>query len=146
MRLRKPRPPTYEQLTQMYQRAAADCDLARMAMQAVLHERPAAKTTRGHKSNGDGRYRYRVYRPDAPSGGILILTYEKDGQAPYSCPYWWEKWNGTESWVFSQAELDARQGLRAQLRALDQATATLGFDEGAECEHAAAELGEDGEL
>lgn len=70
--------------------------LTRIGLQCGLHERPEADCLIPERY-ADGKrtgcfYRFRVYRSQGPTGGILLLTFKAPGQADSTTAYYWDQW------------------------------------------------------
>ena len=95
----KRRKPGYEVLEEWHRQADHDLTLTRIALQCVLHEKADVDyiiDEQGTSKRGVPRYRYRLYRRNGPTGGIVVITFICQGQADSSTARYFEEYRTYE--------------------------------------------------
>jgi hypothetical protein len=74
------------------ERAERDASITQHGLYCAMHSKPVASETWRGDSDKRDRYTARLYHPNQPHGGILLVTFEYPGQRPSTTAHYFEDW------------------------------------------------------
>ena len=90
------RKPSYATLNVQAATLQHELWLTQIALQCQAVENPEA-VVKVKEDNGDGRYRYALYRRQSAHSGVLIITFTQKGQSPSTTAHYFEEYRALAS-------------------------------------------------